>query len=349
MWGQWRGSITGTNNGQLVLNIDKDNPGVGRMQVADNVSPHSAVVLIGGDSTTLTATLGDFEPHSVLPQGVRLPQKGDIQASISGLIISGTWRTDLGTSGQFALERIEPQMARPATQKLSWNQFVEWALSQKADEWIYRGQPDPGDPLVSSFHRTGRRDLFRYIQLDIPRLRRTLEGVLNTRFDLNNGEDFGTLLNIGQHHGFPTPLLDFTESPFIAAYFAFSGLRTRIAPSDTPVRIFAFDTSAPSHHTNTLREIAPTFTRFDLLPRENPRVLPQQSVNMFTNVVDIERFISALERVHNRTILEIIEIPSSEAPDALRALRSFGVSPANLFPGVEGACRGLTERFFWSA
>ena len=72
MWGQWRGSITGTNIGQLVLNIDEDKPGIGRIQVADNVAPFIASVRFEEASTPMAGTLIDFgnrfETGTLLPK-----------------------------------------------------------------------------------------------------------------------------------------------------------------------------------------------------------------------------------------------------------------------------------------
>jgi len=60
----------------------------------------------------------------------------------------------------------------------------------------------------------------------------------------------------------------------------------------------------------------------------------------------IETFIEAVEKQAGRRFLRTIDVASTERADAMRDLDVMGVTAAALFPGVEGACRALAEKWF---
>jgi hypothetical protein len=346
MFGQWRGRIKGTNNnGDLLLNVDRDRPTRGRIHVVDGVAPFIADVVISESGSNVTGQLSNVMQFPGL-NGKTYPSTGTITGTVSGNQLSGTWTTDTLSSGTFHLTEVEIQAAMAPTMQLSWDQFVAWArLKAGETDVIFRGQSSATYPLTTSFHRAGRRDMVRYMNDDVPSLKRSVEAATGSAFQLERLDDRGTLLNIAQHHGFPTPLLDFTHSAFVAAYFAFSGVRTRrVKDEATPVRVFALDGSTLPAAVPILN-IKPTLGKLLLGARMNPRVLPQQSVNVFSDVPDVEGWIKMVQAL-GKKILDAIDLPASDATVALRDLRRFGISHASLFPGLDGACRGLTEELF---
>ena len=65
MWGQWIGTIAGTNKGKVSLSIDRDSPYIGRIVVGDfdlNISPFHAKTTWTQKGNQITAELTEFTP-----------------------------------------------------------------------------------------------------------------------------------------------------------------------------------------------------------------------------------------------------------------------------------------------
>jgi len=80
--------------------------------------------------------------------------------------------------------------------------------------------------------------------------------------------------------------------------------------------------------------------------RDNNRAMPQQSIFMLSTVVDIEKYIEVVENKLGGRLMTKIDLPLSEARTALSALRSMGITEGSLFPGLDGVCKELRDRFF---
>lgn len=179
MWGQWIGRISGTNEGHIRLNIDRDQPYSGVIAISEDslerVSAHSNIALIV-NGTSVTGVLSQFVPsvYGVSPEIYAaaqnaLPKGGTLRGKIDGNKIEGTWETDLGTKGDFKLQKHEGDFFVDPNKVLSWHDYHIWVLEQKRNRpgLIFRGHDSNQFNLRTSFHKTGRRDLVRYAGIDI--------------------------------------------------------------------------------------------------------------------------------------------------------------------------------------
>lgn len=350
MWGQWLGSYRVASDkeqqlGSAVLNIDRDTQYRGKLALYNSKQPTQSVwcdVYLEIDAPK--------KAHFVVPPSATRPVQ--LHGEMTFLertdeTISGTWILDDNSTGDFAFSLNISTTATPPDKKFrNWASFKKWLASQNVGTKIYRGQIDNRWRLKTSFHRSDRFDLIRYGQVEVQQLNRYLTGILDRTFDIKAPSEHGALLNLAQHHGFPTPLLDWTESPYIAAFFAYSDLPKRV--SKGYVRLFMFDSAAWLAEHPQITDMyfaAPYLSIHQLLPLYNTRALPQQSVVTSTNISDIEGWLKTQETSQRRYLTKI-DLPASERNAIMADLTSMGITAASLFPGIEGTCRALNERFF---
>jgi hypothetical protein len=253
----------------------------------------------------------------------------------------------------------------------SWTKFKSLVESFQL-EWIYRGQADASWGLSSSLERSSLIGLDHEVESRL---------IAEYRKALRSFPGFGEMpattlewLALLQHHGTPTRLIDFTESPYIAAYFAFQEERTKDSKAVAVwcvdrIRFFQgavyyfqeIDHDEPPPYSSRGRSpylfTEVTFDRlfgrsgldcvmpFELSPA-NRRQFIQQSV--FVAAMNPQKPLAeqlSFVDYQGKPIMTKLTIPSGERNTALRDLARMNITHATLFPGLDGFARALNLNY----
>jgi hypothetical protein len=368
MNGYWVGPYAGTNAGRMVVEIDdRGNHFEGCAYAYDsNTSLPRTFVIIKTtgkpNRAQFKAPLFPIHPQTGEPtewqqvthlyQHVTFPKEAEVKCEWDHQHLTLTWVTDIGTSGSAELPKGhagQPSTYAPLPIK-TWQEFREYVTQLDDYRYIFRGQTKPLR-LRTPFHRTGRGDMRRFVLEDIPTLHKHLSAQTSHLFDLTNAMENAAFFHLVQHHGYPTPLLDWTYSPFIAAYFAYHRVKSSEAASasdDQKVRIFIFDKLQWCATFPQILNLSARWEHFSILEPLaicNERLIPQQALSSFTTVDDIESYIASKDNGEKR-YLQVIDLPTRERDRVVRELRLMGITVGSLFPGLDGACEELKDRFF---
>jgi hypothetical protein len=237
---------------------------------------------------------------------------------------------------------------------LTWDGYKSWVSSVVKEKKVFfcRGQSNNVWKLQTSFHRVSEKyniNMTDYFDRMLPEVHYYISAVKNEIIDFSKENEFASFLSLIQHHGFPTPLLDWTRSPYIAAYFAFRNVYDDFPTSDY-VKIFLFDVlewMKTFKQPNNIRDNSISFVSV-LRPhaKYNPRIIPQQGAFTLTNVKDMETYINERGLDSGKNYLYFALLSVKEKPNVLRELDLMGINEMTLFPSVSGICDYLKNSFF---
>lgn len=261
-------------------------------------------------------------------------------------------------------------------QATSWDDFLGW-LNELQGSWCFRGQREVAWWLDTSLDRAVKREWSSANSTGYDHLNREIEQLdLLIRFQqqahlytrhLPSDDDLGSWFALMQHHGVPTRLLDWTKSPYVAAYFAIEQEPER---DEKRSAIWAIDldwlerkerelfqsevmksiSDDPNNRVAYLNRLLghkekKVIVRIDPL-KTNERMATQQGVllcNLYHEAMFNLMLIAMI--IHPEPpelpVVRKLEVDRSHRIAFLKNLRAMNIHRASLFPGLDGFAQSL--------
>jgi len=254
----------------------------------------------------------------------------------------------------------------PVFRVRSWAEYLDKVKSPKYNSWAFRGQSDEKWELWSTLPRfLGNRGIhsshwrhqeWRSVEKFQSRAHHFLQHVPAL-------DDTFQWLALMQHHGAPTRLIDFTWSPYVAAFFALENSTTNAAVwAINGAKITYQDLADQALDPHDFDPRRPGILRDRYLRNESDRVVVSEPTILIQRLVaqsgtfaipaTIERPINEILSDHpipDDTIAKFI-LPKRIRREAIEDLRRMNILNATLFPGLDGLARsiGYDIEFHWA-
>jgi hypothetical protein len=204
-------------------------------------------------------------------------------------------------------------------------------------QYLFRGAGDADWTLSTAFDRR-----FADVPLE-PRMRlwadligEWRQGCLDAGVPATVTDDERALWALGQHHGLPTRMLDWSMSPYVAAFFAFRSHLLRGPGRVGQAAVWVLHLDDPVWTAGGVEVVAAPVAANHRLRNQAGRFTLCRAA-----VTCLEEYV---ERLTAGTALTRCLIPTDEAAVALADLDAMGITDHELFPDLTGLADLATMR-----
>jgi hypothetical protein len=229
----------------------------------------------------------------------------------------------------------------------SWHGFVEYIQDELSNyrAYIYRGQREPEWKLAPSINRI---DGIKTLKVNtLHTFKQACRGRRGSSSPKLEDDEWWAL---GQHHGLKTPLLDWTESPFVAAFFAFATARAKQSLPQARM-VYAIAKQQIQKKSDEIKKKGPktiltSGNELNIISPQvddNSRLVSQRG--LLTSSLGFRYDIESWVRTHfkDNTNVIMIKIAINEnlgdRGNFLRFLNRMNINYLSLFPDLDGAAK----------
>lgn len=219
----------------------------------------------------------------------------------------------------------------------SWNGFLDFFHHENAlkenNGYVFRGHASENWKLESTLkrkiHETGNEKIEQKV------LEAFKKHCLGRRGHNPSNLSESEWWALGQHFGLDTPLLDWSDSPYVAAFFAFNSEN-----SETD-NVVVWLLSKNSNENDGVKDLKSEHHMEFLTPYldENARLINQRGLFVRTpNMICVTEWIKSLKETGTVFLARIL-IPRTEKDFALDSLDKMNINEFTLFPDLSGSAK----------
>jgi hypothetical protein len=245
----------------------------------------------------------------------------------------------------------------------SWNEFRDIVESDKYNSWAFRGQRESDWSLDSALSR-----YFKDFKIH-PNVWKTQEERILRIFrrkaykfmpSIPEEDNYFEWLALMQHHGAPTRLLDFTWSPYVAAFFALeratghaavwaicppkiSDGKARTLQSGKKIEANEIDPWLNENYEDLFLANREEIVMVGEPYRMNQRLIAQSGTFIIPGVLDkpVEHILVSQHFSKDAVVKFTLDAPVMRK-QAMESLYRMNITNATLFPDLDGLARSLS-------